>query len=1262
MEFHIQKDRSWLETQFELMQEDASGVASELEHLAHSKKDNAYSDSYITLNKLKARGHSHFVRPVTAKLIKRFLREHIHRYPIHLLDAQGHILEKTTFYDNNNGIFDNQTIQKRKLTYKTDLFIREIPNQTAENITNEVLQIANYTLLQFFYFNPTTKNFILKNKPIDFHALYERFKNFKSPTPPEIEMSSAKKQAWQDLHLTNQLNYSTLLALYRLYRMSYYQSIGLIQDNIAFSDLIDFGELRGITDTLPQHQAPSLSLKKHEKTNQLSKKLEESLTTNLLVTLLVDLKKNLPKNKTFSDQLSLIVIHATHIINTTGGRQGIAVFEHLSEFEWQSLLDDADTALAIITTLAQAIKKEADSSSVRGPLANYFLNILSTTHKTYNNWFKSIVAMAFLMGMKDHPHFFIDLIVQLQKDNLPETEVIQTVSDIIFNHLNLLHELKDHDTNYPHHVLVDIVLSTFGELANSKEVSPSIKNQAFEWCKTFYLKFETFLNTTHSQEQQVLDKTNDRLMILKCQYVMSCLNPEQAESFFFHQLIKPLDTNFDPRIEKFKAHNSYYRRIGEAQNLALLHGFRSLAFKRRLDQENNEWGRVAEKIIRENDIFRLEFFKEAHADIKNEGDSSIQAVLNSFDKSGLLNKNLAFLHILRYLYFNRFPFDPTQQHSAPENAAFIDSLNLTYMIQYPIDATLYEKYAVDFDAWLLHIEENNPDFINQLKDTYLKLPFVSRSLPIEVIFMEINEAEVFHYYIDPDKAPMAVLDFVGGIRSWTSGYQGRTLTRLQPYFDQLKIIKDKEQNPQTYTPPEEYYKNYSYSMSYERFEKVVLPLLKEAEAPTGNLQLYLSTEEATQLLKYFDETIFSAYLPEWLFAMIDYPFQNEKDHFNIQPALMAFDLLSKTKFPKEEMERVFAKRGYLLPANSFPLEQQARQELIYKAAMRCLKKLPNSKPHKITYEEKHSVLIRKKINRAGRNINELLPAPYAKLKKEFTKDTPLKPEEYFDYRKQSRQLLSSKRMEAIKIILEEALQDKELVFPPNAPLRPLLKGLPGLVVSEKQLNEALYKIATTSSSSRKGLASLLNFSAILVQWGERNHIDLTQVFTDAFTNYKVPPHIQNLQTQIIELDKKIRALQREIEQLQNKNSFSSPKKSELLKLKKQKEKLEQQRNLEIVKLSEDPNLKSKQAIFQMITYVYNEIRRQYLKEVLISGGAYTGRMIESYLEDVLIPYKQRLLNQNVTDFRNWLLKIDRVNQKIEFLMDVLSQMENRAIQ
>jgi DNA-binding transcriptional ArsR family regulator len=107
--------------------------------------------------------------------------------------------------------------------------------------------------------------------------------------------------------------------------------------------------------------------------------------------------------------------------------------------------------------------------------------------------------------------------------------------------------------------------------------------------------------------------------------------------------------------------------------------------------------------------------------------------------------------------------------------------------------------------------------------------------------------------------------------------------------------------------------------------------------------------------------------------------------------------------------------------------------------------------------------------------------------------------------------------------------------------------------------------------------------------------------------------------------------------------------------------LEEERNAEIVALSRDPSLMPEQALFQLITSIYNSIRRQYLKEVLITGGEPTARLIESYLADHLIPKKRELLDDmGLPERPEQTERLIDVEKRIAFLTDVLAQMETNT--
>lgn len=936
-----------------------------------------------------------------------------------------------------------------------------------------------------------------------------------------------------------------------------------------------------------------------------------------------------------TDTLSLIAIKACHVIRSTGGAQGIDILLRFSTGEWAVVLKDSDNVQALVSALASALSHDE--------AAKRLAELLLTDAPAPGPLFQSVIAIAFL-----------------------NFQTVGTLADVVFARLNALLTPVS-ERLYSHAALIESSLDAFGAIANaSPETSPACR-KAFAWCRDFYAGFGTFVDPSATPEERARQKDDDRRLILKAQSALSALSPEKARRIFFEQAFSPLDPSFDPRLEKKFAHNAYYRSIGAAEQMAVLSGQRKLAFDRRLDEENNEWGRVAEKAVRENEIFRLEFFKEAHAASDPEALKRVRETLSTFDPHGYLMRNLVFAHVLRRLYVRRGIFDPTFVPDETFNAEYVASFDFAEAIHYRIPTSVYETDAKGFDAWVIALKRGNPDFFARLKAAVSALPEGERELPIDTLFMEVNEVEFFQYEIDPDKGPTAILDFVGPIRSWTSGYHGRVLTRVRAFMDQDRIRRDKAARPDSYKRPEDYYPDFAPAMCRERFELTILPILKAGENGSTLPELRFPASEAMLLLSYFDATGFSAYLPQWITFVIEHRFVNEDGGENLAPLRKAFDLLAATRFPRDLMRGLFERRGYLEDDAASP-KKGARQAAVREAALACLKKLPDGEAIRPAYENGGTEPIRKKIRRAGAADIRILPTSYQDLKSEFTAET-VGPREYFDYRRQARDLLKTHKIDAIRAILEEAISDKSLEYPANAPLSPLFPGLIGRFVTNARLEKALYDIATSGSSSNKGLASIIDFSTIMIRWAKRNRVDLTKVFTEAFADYRVPERVRELQDLVVETRGLIAEADRRIASLKTRRSLSAAFSSlpddgttegslegwEARKkiLEKDLKRREKERDAAIVALSKDPSHMSEQALFQLITSIYNAIRRQYLKEALIAGGESTARLVETHLEGTLIPEKRRLLASGP----DGVSALREIEKRIEFLTDVLAQME-----
>jgi hypothetical protein len=423
-------------------------------------------------------------------------------------------------------------------------------------------------------------------------------------------------------------------------------------------------------------------------------------------------------------------------------------------------------------------------------------------------------------------------------------------------------------------------------------------------------------------------------------------------------------------------------------------------------------------------------------------------------------------------------------------------------------------------------------------------------------------------------------------------------------------------------------------MTRERFEDAdfgILPILREVENPTSNRQFHFSVNEAGKILTHFSQNGFAAYVTDWVFFIIDHHFTDEKGNEAFGPMEEAFAVLSQTRFPRELMEKEFEKRGYLT----------SHQPRLVTAAKFCLAQLPSANLRHFRYRD-HS---EKKIHPSILLTHFFDSNPNAKHRKKMIDNFAnfrAQPGAYQNYRGQARRLLKTHDWEVIDTIVNAALHDVPVFYKANAPLKPLFPGLIGNFVTNDTLDKALHHIAAGNADNDHSFKTI-NFSNIMIRWAEKNHIDLDTAFGEAFQNYEVPPAISSIQDEISAIKEEVAS------------QIDSQRLKELHKILDLKIK---ERNRMINDLAAQPQTYAQQAIIQIITSIYNTVRRQYLREILISGGEVTGRLIESFLEDNLLSKKERLLH--LSTFLNdeeSKKELENLNKKIDFLIDVLSQIE-----
>jgi len=996
---------------------------------------------------------------------------------------------------------------------------------------------------------------------------------------------------------------------------------------------VQFNDLRKIIDsaTVPKNRKkngvngngyPKSKAKEIKLRNQSNYEIENKFISDFLSReITLNSQSNSP---TSEEELFLIVIEVNHLIDMTDGEYGLDLFKELNEAQWKLILDNFEVSHSIYTTIANAIYTQSltfyrSFYEEDTKLEQYIVNDFIRDESCHPS-LRIIMASSVLLGLKS---------------NLSDIDTHN-----LFEILNLMHDDNNGEL-YPFSSLVNITLNTLGELANERLSDRFVVDSSFEFCKRFDENFVTFSTGR-----------DDREMILKNLDVMQAIDPHRAQRYFFNKLMQPLNPEFNPRIDKHLAHNAFYRNIGYSQSLAESSGMRKLAFDRKIDQDNNEWGRDLEKRIRDDEIFRLDVLKEAKSALSQTDQTTVEKIIQTYDPHTILRRNLAFIHVMRYYYVNSFSFD---------------ELSIESILSQSIDATYYEDKAHDFDDWLESVRTDSPNFFNLVKDQINDIPDREMKLPFEVFFMEANEVEIFQYYINPTEGPLALFNFVGKIRSWTSGYHGRLLVKMQAYMDQDTIRKDIEKNPQSYKRPEYYYDHYEHLISEERFydeDNGIIRILKEAENNSHDTDLNLSEDEALMILKHFSETSFSAYIPQWLFFIIDHRFIDQDGNENLLIAQRAFEVLAQTKFPRHLMRNHFTSRGYLS-------ENQSERDLIlHSAAIKCLRKLPSKQALYIPFNNNNSLEIRNRVLFAGKRTKNILPERYEKLLTEF-REFEAKPGHYFDYKKQAKTLLKTHRIDALKTIVDQALIKKNVTYPANAPLKPVFKGIVGNLVTNETFETAIRDIATNEQNNGGGVSSFFNFSKILINWAEKNHLNLNEVFGKAFDSYKPPEEIRLLQKEIKEIERQIRESENIImqqKQLRTEAGSTLPLlaieeetlhgKDSDIGLYELLERKTLERNRRIVALAENPSTFSDQAIMQIVTYTYNAVRQQFLMEVIISGGEVTAGLIEEYLENDLLPHKRNLLENStqLTETERQ-KKLSQVNERIDFLMDTLAQME-----
>lgn len=1237
----------WVQAQFKAEDpgESPHGSNSELDFLASGK--GKFGDAYITQNELFWRHHSRLVRPRTAQLVKSYFKNRITQKHVTIATRDGRVLEEILVYDNNNQNFDENDL---------DLFLRKSAENSLvhENITHSVQEKTEAVLKRVYTYNIQTKSWELPNDRLSFDQLFQTLRD--NPLPPDL--TGEQKKAWSDLNIMKNIGTSVMIFCYRLARLAELSAKNP-QAGYSWQDALDFKMLRNLIDSADRARdrkrqaAPqSEHVRPFKAHNQLHYELENKLITDALKNFLDIPQQDTPEHLQ-SEHTLLTVIETNHLIDMTDGEYGLDILSHIPGDKWPVVLASKDVTHALYTTVANAVEAQTllpveksmeESSSLPHRLVAHLLP--DQDNDRHVSWLNIILACALLKGLKNN--------------------LTPATAQLILKILENAHQ-PHRGKDYPYPSVIFVILDAFGEASLSPNIPPSFKTGAFEWCEKFLAAFKTFSDGEPDEATAEKLKNEDRQVLIKSQKIMVALSGSLAWESFLRENLRPLDPVFDPRANKQQAHNAYYKRVGSAEMMAGLAGKKRLAFRRQLDQASNEWGRDFERRIREDPIFRLDILKEAKSALGDLGETAAQKIMMEFDPEGILTRNLAFIHVLRYLYMNRHTFNPAglsfgANGPLPED---LSTLNVKYILKQNIDAQVYESQSRAFDRWLIALQKENPSFFSSLKDIILGLSREELKLSFEVFFLEVNETETFQYYLDPLDGPVALFNFVGRIRSWTSGYHGRILTRLQAYFDQDTIRHDRQNNPQGYKKPHEYLDHYQNRITAERFFNEtdgIIPYLNEAAQPSGNARYEFSEEEALHILKYFSETGFAAYLPHWLFYIIDHRFVSPDGHENLVPMMRAFEVLAASEFSRPLMEAEFERRGYLLPATDTRITEhdKLRQGRLSEASRKCLRQLPATPVRDLTHEDESETAVRQNIHSAGKKSARFNPRRTKKLITSL-RSFEAKPGSYVEYQKIAKKLLRSHQMETIRAIVDEALTDIPVTFPTNAPARPLFQGPMGYLITNKKLENSIKNLAINSPSSGRGVGPPVSFTALLVRWAERNHIDLNKTFGEAFNHYQVPEEIKIIQEEIRELEAQIDKLEKSRlkgEGLREPVKWNMPDDKKIQELLELKERKERERNRKILDLAHNPATFADQAAMQIITYIYNAVRRQYLKEVLISGGEVTGELVEWYLENEVLPQKAVLMqNRHHETDQEFAGKLLDVNTRIEFLLSVLSQVE-----
>lgn len=887
-----------------------------------------------------------------------------------------------------------------------------------------------------------------------------------------------------------------------------------------------------------------------------------------------------------------------------------AALELLAQYtdtEWAILANNAEVLELIASSLATGIDQ---SDVVLEMVTNLFMNADLQKH----DCLKILVVIAFVQVFSN------------------QTELLNSFEPEIFFTLNRLQPIAH---KIPSSNFILMILDT---LKTSGMSAPAI----FLWC-----------------QQQAESKTTSGKTVFTSLYrVMEQISPGQAKDYFFSRVFAPLERDINPRENKKQVHNSYYSHVGAAEVLARIAGQRSIAIRHHINQENNEWGRILEENIRTNEVLLLDMMGVGNDKIGTE----------TYDPTGILQKNLAFVHVLRVLFHKiyRVWFDPLKPPSAKQMENFLDEASLAAMINTRIPANLYQSHPQKFDDWLIELKKNYPEFLAMLEKSVTKQVPQNIMLPVDVFFMEINETEFYQYDLEPTAAMPEFIRLISMLRSWTSGYHGRYLTRISAFFDQNEIQSRLAKGESV--SASSYYSRYAHLMSRKRFELSILPILTPSKNQAG-LDLW-SRDEALALIEGFEKNSFHHYLPGWLLQIIDHRFFDKNGQEDFLPMQMAFDLLSRTPFSRDQMRSLFQQHGFI-GTDVRPGRFQKHQTLVQKLAWNCLKKMPPSDLLNAPQPPQNRHQNIDKISPQNISVQkhaQISNTRFTKLEEQFVEFIPA-PGSYRLYKQLAKQLLASGNPRAISLVLEAALSKRTVSFPKNAPLAPLIPGPIGQIVTHRMLNQVLANM-TTVTAKRGGS---IFFSNLLLRWARQNGINLAQVLSEALSQYTTPQVLKEIQDQIVEIETSLIQLRQELGQLEEIKQADIPSNTaedtyhetlnRLSSLEFKKQELEQKREKKLTEIKIDPLKASDQALFQIINSIYNAIRKQYLKQILIAGRNETAVIVEAYLREVLIPKKNQQMAAQLDTGENFRQPLQREIQTtqshIDFLFDVLVEVEQQ---